>query len=908
MKLNRMFSGIVLALFLGVIVWVIFSYADGTKISLSPTYVEVLPGDSFTIDISVSDVNRLYAWQVVVKYNDTIINCTSAWIPENNVFAGKTCVALPPVLNKQSLDGYNYTLFGSSLYSESVNVSTGLLCKLNFTAQTYGLTQLQIATEENPAQEIWLPRPIYYCMLLDYDVQQLPYVVESGNVEVGNRQTLTLMTSEGGTTDPLPGTYENTYGQNVTVTAIPDTHYVLDYWLLDGNYSGTSDSIVVLMTENHTLQPVFARGNFTLTISGAVGGTTDPPPGTCTFPAGQVVQVSATANAPYRFDHWLLNGSSTVLDNPITILMESNYTLEVVFSEVSYTRTIYIRPDGTVDPQEVPIQTLDNVTFTFTGTIADSIIMVQRNNIVIDGNGQVLQGSGSGEGFNLYGVSNVTIRNANIRGFDRGICLFGSSLNAISGNNITSNKWLGIALYYSSNNTIVQNDLTANGDAGIRVEYSSNWNKIVGNNVVANKWLGIYIDSSSNNSIHHNNWANNTNQVYVASNSYRSVNFWDDGFEGNYWSGHAGVDSNHDGMIDTPFVLDEDNIDHYPLNGKFHRFNTSVNSAVNVVSNSTIENFRYSEADRKMTFNVKGVNGTIGYCEIVTEHRLIDANHIQVLIDNGRTALLYVNRNLHDNVTHRWIYFAYEQSTHSVEIAEDFTPPAVSVVSPEDKIYSAGNVSLVFTLNESASWSGYSLDGAGNVTVVANTTLTSLFDGVHGVVVYANDTVGNMGTSGLVLFSVDTTPPNVTAVWQIPDISSVSPEDVVKVNVTVTDDVSGVKKVTLIYAYTNGSGTWNGIVEMTNFEGNIWNATIPAFPYGTSVTYTFMAEDSVGHTAATALVGSQYHVIPEFQPFLAFCIFVTTSLLATTVFMRRRKDDQTRASKLSRERFRKEIL
>jgi hypothetical protein len=229
-----------------------------------------------------------------------------------------------------------------------------------------------------------------------------------------------------------------------------------------------------------------------------------------------------------------------------------------------------------------------------------------------------------------------------------------------------------------------------------------------------------------------------------------------------------------------------------------------------------------------------------------------------------------------------------------VEIAEDFTPPTVSVLSPEDKIYSVGNVSLVFTLNESASWSGYSLDDAGNVTVDANTTLTNLFDGMHGVIVYANDTVGNMATSGLVLFTVDTTPPNVTAVWQTPDISSVSPEDIVKVNATVTDDVSGVKKVTLIYAYTNASGTWNSIVEMTNFEGNIWNATIPAFPYGTSLTYTFMAEDSVGHTATTALVGSQYHVIPEFQPLLAFCLFVTTSLLATTLFMRRRKDGQIR--------------
>lgn len=895
--MNRLFSGIVLALLLGAFVWVVLSYAAGTKISLSPTYVEALPGDSFTIEVSVSNVSRLGAWQVVVKYSGTIVNCTSVWIPEDNVFQGKTCVPVPSVLNERTVDGYNYTLFGSTLYAGSVDVSEGLLFRMNFTAQTYGLTQLQIATKENPARYGTRPYEMHYSVLVDGDGQELPFAIENGSMEVGTRQALTLTTSEGGTTDPPPGTYENAYGQNATVTAIPDTYFVFDHWLLDGNRAGTSTSVVVLMTENHTLQPVFARNNFTLTISGVVGGTTSPPPGTYTFPAGEVVQVFTTANAPYRFDHWILDGSSTVLENPTSILIDHNCTLEANLSEVSYTRTIYVRPNGAVDPPDVPIQTIDNVTFAFTGTITDSIIVVQRSNIVIDGKGHALQGGGSGEGFSLYGVSNVTIKNVNIRGFDRGICLFGSSLNVISGNNITSNKWLGIALYYSSNNTIAQNNLTANNDAGIRLEYSSNWNTIVENNVAANEWLGIYIDSSSNNSIHRNNWVNNTNQAYVASNGCFCGNFWDDGFEGNYWSGYAGIDSDHDGIIEAPFVLDENNMDHYPLTGKFHRFSASAGYLVNVISNSTIEDFQYSEAARKITFNVRGMNGTIGYCRIATEHGLMDVNHIQVLIDKGHTALLYVNYNVRDNMTHRWIYFAYEQSTHVVEILEDFMPPAVSVLSPENKIYSVGNVSLVFTLNESASWSGYSLDGAANVTVGTNTTLTNLLDGTHNVLVYANDTVGNMGHSGVVLFTVDTTPPNITAAWQMPGINDVSPEDIVKVNVTVRDDVSGVEKVTLIYAYTNVSGTWNGVVEMTNIEGGIWNATIPVFPYGTHVIYTIMAEDNAGHTATT-LVESQYQVIPEFSPLLGLCLFVMTSLLAIAVCRRRRKSAQTDAESL----------
>jgi len=47
--------------------------------------------------------------------------------------------------------------------------------------------------------------------------------------------------------------------------------------------------------------------------------------------------------------------------------------------------TIYIRADGSIDPPTAPITTVDNVTYTLTGNIYDSIV-VERNNTVIDGN------------------------------------------------------------------------------------------------------------------------------------------------------------------------------------------------------------------------------------------------------------------------------------------------------------------------------------------------------------------------------------------------------------------------------------------------------------------------------------------------------------------------------------------
>jgi parallel beta-helix repeat protein len=888
MVFNRMFSAIALIVFLAVIASLIPSYATDTKVSLSSKVIEVLPGDSFTIEVSVSDVNRLISWQVPVKYNGTIINCTSAWIPENNVFAGMATVFLTPILNEPTTDGYNYTLLGSSLYTESVNVPKGVLFKLNFTAQTYGLTQLQIATKEDPVL-IGKRGRMQYSILLDPDLEEMPYAVENGEVRVGTLQTLTLTNSVGGTTEPPPGNYTYVYGESVSVTAVPNLHRVLDDWLLDGSNIGRANPVSVLMTQNHILQPVFTEGNFTLMISDVIGGITSLLPGTYTFPAGDTVQVMAAAGEGYRFDHWVLDNSTVLMENPVTVSMDGNHTLEATFSEVYYTSTIYIRPNGAVDPSDVPIFTLDNITYTFNGTVSDSIIVVQRSNIVIDGDGHTLQGGGSGEGFSLYGVNNVTIKNTNIRGFDRGVCLYGSSQNVISRNNITANKWLGLVLYYSCNNTIVQNNLSGNNDAGVRLEYSSNWNTIVGNNIVANKWLGIYIDSSSSNFIHHNNWVNNKNQVYIPSNGYQSANFWDDGFEGNFWNDYTGPDSDNDGIVDAALILDENNVDHYPLVGTFQAFPASAGRQVNIFSNSTVENFQYSESDRKISFSVRGANGTTGYCKIVIDRSLMDVDRLRILIDDGNTEVLTPNYNLRDNTTHRWICFSYEQSTHLVVIQEDVTPPTIIVTSPQNRTYSANSVSLVFTVDEPTSWNGYSLDDADNVTVNGNVTLTSLLDGHHSLVVYSNDTVGNMGSSVNVLFTVDTTPPNIIEVTQAPGVI-VTFEDTVAVNATVADDVGIVENVTLTYSCVNSSSVWNGTVEMTNPEGSVWSGVIPAFPYGTNVTYTVEAVDSAGNTVNSEEMGFefQYQVVPEFPLLTVLFLFVLSSLLTALASRRRR--------------------
>jgi len=134
-------------------------------------------------------------------------------------------------------------------------------------------------------------------------------------------------------------------------------------------------------------------------------------------------------------------------------------------------------------------------------------------------------------------------------------------------------------------------------------------------------------------------------------------------------------------------------------------------------------------------------------------------------------------------------------------------PPSIKILPPTNRIYTTSFVPLIFTVDEVTSWIEYALDGQANITIPGNTTLMALEDRAHYVIVYANGTDGRMGASCKVCFSVDATPPNIKDTMQFPRTDNVQPDDEVRVNATVTNDVSGVKWGTLFYAYANSSGT-----------------------------------------------------------------------------------------------------
>jgi len=297
------------------------------------------------------------------------------------------------------------------------------------------------------------------------------------------------------------------------------------------------------------------------------------------------------------------------------------------------------------------------------------------------------------------------------------------------------------------------------------------------------------------------------------------------------------------------------------------------------------ENKTYATSDVLLSFTVDESTSWIGYSlDDQANVTITGSTTLTGLLDGSHHVVVYANDTSGNMGASGTVYFTII----------DVTPPTISILSPENKTYATSDVLLSFTVDESTSWIGYSLDDQANVTITGSTTLTGLLDGSHHVVVYANDTSGNMGASTTVYFTVaDTTPPNITDVSQTPLANNVQPVDVVEIQATVTDDLSGVKKVTL--NYTNGNGTWI-IVAMTNIEGNIWNATIPAFPYCTNVTYIIMAEDNANNTITTEELGQsyEYHVIPEFPSATIMTLLMTIASMLAVVLAKKKLPRKTK--------------
>lgn len=156
---------------------------SNTQLLIWPDNIKVSLGENLTLTVNVTNVQKLYTWQVVLIYNGSILNCTDIWLPEHNVFAGHVMATVKPLIDKDYVTNLDFLIFGASLIVDSVDVSNGILFKANFTAVGSGATQIIVATEDNPARRSQFAS--FYSFLLNYDLDEIPYSCNYGVVLVG---------------------------------------------------------------------------------------------------------------------------------------------------------------------------------------------------------------------------------------------------------------------------------------------------------------------------------------------------------------------------------------------------------------------------------------------------------------------------------------------------------------------------------------------------------------------------------------------------------------------------------------------------------------------------------------------------------------------------------------------------
>jgi len=257
-----------------------------------------------------------------------------------------------------------------------------------------------------------------------------------------------------------------------------------------------------------------------------------------------------------------------------------NLSLSQVYPLDPPSNLIYIRSNGEIDPTETPIQRSDN-TYTLQENFLNHTLIIECNNVIINGANYTLSSDLSHHGININQRKNITIKNLNIERFRVGVMISDSSniniidnnfsanyysirmdyssFNVIRGNNIRYQE--GIWLYHSDNNQILNNEISnANG---IKLSTSSGIT-ILRNNLVGND-PALFLAGTSNVTYYHNNFIDNHANIIITSSKYAGVNFADNGSMGNYWSDHVYPDEDGDGIIDVPYVKDENNTDRFPL-------------------------------------------------------------------------------------------------------------------------------------------------------------------------------------------------------------------------------------------------------------------------------------------------------------------------------------------------------
>jgi len=149
--------------------------AQETTLSVIPLETNPAVGDTFIVNITVSNVEGMASWQIKLSFDNSKVTCLDAWVPPDGVFADKTN-AVPKEINNDE----GYILWGFVFYPinpEDLFNGSGVLCQIEFNCTSVDGVTFEFLNPEPPntAGDTYL---------LDYDGNPIPFTPQGAQITV----------------------------------------------------------------------------------------------------------------------------------------------------------------------------------------------------------------------------------------------------------------------------------------------------------------------------------------------------------------------------------------------------------------------------------------------------------------------------------------------------------------------------------------------------------------------------------------------------------------------------------------------------------------------------------------------------------------------------------------------------